>query len=186
MDLVIPTKKFHSSDDAVSSPPFDGIFNTSEFVQKAKVTNDFLLNSLKVHDDIRSVVTKQFTTIDEATIKSVQNSLVSNRSKKESHASELNKQYMLLLTEVKKCIDSDNHNLKIQIVGNFSSCYQKPRLEYWNECNPIKALAIELFMNNLREKGWSPINKGINDYSVDHDDGMYYDGNVVTIECQFD
>lgn len=86
---------------------------------------------------------------------------------------------------MKTCLDSDNRFMKLEVEGSYPDFYTIPQLDYWNRCNPMKSLAIELFMNNLRKHCWSPINKGINEY-VKCTGGIYRHGNVVTIECQFD
>jgi hypothetical protein len=45
--------------------------------------------------------------------------------------------------------------------------------------------AIDVVFSSLKIKGWEPEIIGINDYSVDHDDGMYSGGHCLKLFCNF-
>jgi len=70
--------------------------------------------------------------------------------------------------------------LEYKIRGSYRSCYTKPSVEYWKECNPGKIAAIEWVCNKLKINGWSPVIVGITKY-----DGMYYEGDKLIIACDF-
>lgn len=94
--------------------------------------------------------------------------------------------YDFLMSSLSKCLNSDNKLFEVKIHGRYDCSYSTPNLEFWQKCNPEKTFVIDYFINELRTKGWNPRIEGINEYTVDKDDGMYSGGNILILKCEFD
>ena len=96
--------------------------------------------------------------------------------------------YQLLMKAISDAFLTTNTTTKkinCKISGGYDSCYSKPSVDRWKRSNPAKMNAINIVIDHLTRKGWSPRIEGISGYTVDHDDGMYSGGHELMITCYF-
>jgi hypothetical protein len=148
------------------------------------------LSLIKEADPIvQSVIQTKFNEINQQDLMKINNIVELNYKEKAAYFSDLNETFVGLMSSLEKHFSSNNSSnkkqFKAEVAGRYKSDYSTPSLEYWKNSNPAKSMAIDVFFDELRKQGWNPINRGINNYTVDHDDGMYYGGHVVTLFCDF-
>ena len=178
-DFIIPARELQHSQlsKQINSDEFHLVINFAE--------KDSLLIE-GVNHTLLNIIKNKLVELNKDAFTKINNILESNYKKKIWFINKLNSTYNLLMSSLKEYLTSGKKKYSVDVIGQYDSSYSTPNLENWKMCNLFESLAIDIFVNELRQKGWNPIIKGISPYKVDHNDGMYSGGNTVTITCDFD
>lgn len=160
-------------------------------IPKKQVTTNATLND----DDaslLEGLPTKLVDTVQQylhncniKTYNDIEKLKIHNHNNKINYVKNINSTYVSLMSEIEHCFFDKPKDLYWTVKGSYDSDYKQPSLNYWIECNEAKYTAIKIIVDDLRTNGWNP-KISTSACTVDHDDGMYYNGNELIVICMFD
>lgn len=134
------------------------------------------INSVKQH----------FITFNEQTLVTINDAITKLEQSKIQYTKDTQETYNNFMIAIQNTLNSNIRVLTHKVLGEYDDSYSiRPSIEYWKKCNPAKMMAINSIINNLNENGWKCKITRISSWHIDHDNGGYYGGNDLWIECNF-